>query len=177
MKSLIIGGTGFSEIDYLEAVLPTVVRTPFGGVTVYLGRYQDIETGFLPRHGMYHEHLASQVNYQANIWAVHELGFERIIGVSATASVNLDIHVGDLVLLNQLVDFTEGRAHTFNLGSVDMTEPFCSQMRRTVLETAERENIWIHQKATYLCLKGPQYETAAEIQLFQSWGIDVIGMT
>lgn len=177
MKTLLVGGTGFSELDYLEAVEPAVVRTPFGGVTIYLGQYQGLETGFLPRHGMHHELLAPQVNYQANIWAAHELGFERILGLSATASLKMGIQVGDLVLLDQLVDFTEGREHTFNLRSVNMTEPFCPLMRQTVLETAVQDGISIHPQATYICFKGPRYETAAEIRLFQSWGMDVIGMT
>jgi 5'-methylthioadenosine phosphorylase len=177
MKTLLIGGTGFSDLDYLTAVEPKVVRTPFGGVTIYLGRYQGVETGFLPRHGMHHDQLAPQVNYQANVWAAHELGFERVLGMSAVASLNMDIHVGDLVLLDQLVDLTEGRAHTFNLRSVNMTEPFCRQMRQMVLETEKREGVGIHPQATYICSKGPRYETAAEIRLFQSWGMDVIGMT
>ena len=103
--------------------------------------------------------------------------FERILGISAAASLNENIRVGDLVLLDQLVDFTEGRGHTFNLRSVNMTEPFCRQMRQTVLETAGREVMSVHPRATYICFKGPRYETAAEIRLFQSWGMDVIGMT
>lgn len=177
MKTLLIGGTGFSQLDYLDAVEPTVVRTPFGGTTIYQGLYQGFETGFLPRHGPQHDRLAPQVNYQANIWAARELGFERVLGISATASLRLDIKVGDLVLLDQFVDFTAGRAHTFNLRSADMTEPFCRQMRQTVLEIAEREDISIHKHAIYICVEGPRYETAAEIRLFQSWGMDVIGMT
>jgi 5'-methylthioadenosine phosphorylase len=177
MKTLLVGGTGFSQLDYLDAVEPTVVRTPFGGATIYLGLYLGIETGFLPRHGPQHHLLAPQVNYQANIWAAREMGFERVLGISATASLRLDINVGDLVLLDQLVDFTEGRAYTFNLRSANMTEPFCQQMRQTVLEIAEREGIFIHKQATYVCVKGPRYETAAEIRLFQGWGMDVIGMT
>lgn len=177
MKTLLVGGTGFSELDYLEAVKPTVVRTPFGGVTIYQGQYQGVETGFLPRHGPHHDQLAPQVNYQANVWAARELGFERLLGISAVASLNLDIQVGDLVLLDQFVDLTEGRAHTFNLRSAVMTEPFCRQMRQTVLDVARQENIPLHAQATYICVTGPRYETAAEIRLFQRWGMDVVGMT
>ena len=176
-KTLLIGGTGFSELDYLEAVEPRVVRTPFGGTTIYQGRYQGIDTGFLPRHGLHHDQLAPQVNYQANVWAASELGFERVLGMSAVASLNLKIQVGDFVVLDQLVDLTEGRAHSFNLRSANMTEPFCPQMRRTILDVAEQDNTIVHPQATYLCVSGPRYETAAEIRLFQSWGMDVVGMT
>lgn len=177
IKTLLVGGTGFSNLDYLDNVAPHVVRTPFGGVTIYQGQYQGVDTGFLPRHGMHHDRLAHQVNYRANVWAARDLGFERLLGMSAVASLRLDIHVGDFVLLDQLVDFTEGRADTFHLRSVNMTEPFCRQMRQTVLAVGQQEGVEIHPTATYICFKGPRYETAAEIRLFQSWGMDVIGMT
>jgi 5'-methylthioadenosine phosphorylase len=177
MKTLLVGGTGFSQLDYLDGVEPTVVRTPFGGAMIYLGLYQGVQTGFLPRHGAHHDRLAPQVNYQANIWAARELGFERVLGISAVASLRPDIKVGDLVLLDQVVDFSANRAHTFNLRSANMTEPFCRQMRQTVLNIAEGEGLSIHKQATYICVEGPRYETAAEIRLFQSWGMDVLGMT
>jgi purine nucleoside phosphorylase len=177
MKTLLIGGTGFSQMDYLDDVKAETIRTPFGGAVIYQGTYKGIPTGFLPRHGMNHESLAPQVNYRANIWAAKELGYSRILGTSAVATLNPNIKVGDLVLLDQLVDFTEGREHTFNLRSANMTEPFCSQMRQVIQESAEELDIPLHPTATYLCFKGPRYETAAEIRLFQNWGMDVIGMT
>jgi 5'-methylthioadenosine phosphorylase len=177
VKTLLVGGTGFTELDYLDNVQPKLIRTPFGGTTIYLGTYLGIETGFLPRHGMHHEHLAHQVNYQANVWAARELGFERILGTSAVASLNPEIKVGDLVVLDQLVDFTDGRKSTFNLRSAPMTEPFCIEMRAIICRAAAGENIPVHAQATYICFRGPRYETAAEIKLFQRLGMDVVGMT
>jgi 5'-methylthioadenosine phosphorylase len=177
MKTLLIGGTGFNTMDYLESVEPRVVRTPFGGATVFLGRYQGVDTGFLPRHGLQHERLAPQVNYQAHIWAAQKLGFEAVLGLSAVASLRMDIRVGDLVLLDQFVDLTRARNATFHIGSVNMTEPFCHRIRSAVLETASKESIAVHGRATYICVEGPRYETAAEIRLFQNWGMDVLGMT
>lgn len=177
MKTLIVGGTGFSEMDYLENAKPVTVRTPFGGAVIFQGAYRGIETGFMARHGLHHENLAPQVNYRANIWAARELGFARILGTSAVASLRPDIHVGDLVLLDQLVDLTHDRDSSFFLRSVNMTEPFCPHMRSVVLQTAEAEGIAVHPQATYICFNGPRYETAAEIRLYRSWGMDVIGMT
>lgn len=177
MKTLIIGGTGITDLDVLENQKSETVRTPFGGAVIFTGTYNGLETGFLMRHGQYHENLAPQVNYRANIWAAKELGFSRILGTSAVASLRSNFSVGDLVLLDQLVDMTHDRGATFFSGSAKMTEPFCSQMRAIILNTANKENILIHPKATYMCFNGPRYETAAEIRLFQNWGMDVIGMT
>jgi 5'-methylthioadenosine phosphorylase len=177
MKTLIAGGTGFADMDYLEQPVPRTIRTPFGGAVIYTGSYQGVETGFLPRHGMHHEHLAPQVNYRANVWAARELGFTRLLGTSAVASMRADIQVGDLVLLDQLVDMTHDRESSYFLRSASMTEPFCPEMRQAVLAAASTADIHIHPQATYICFQGPRYETAGEIRLFQHWGMDVVGMT
>lgn len=177
MKTLLIGGTGFSQMDYLQDVRTVTVRTPFGGATLFEGMLDEHETGFLARHGQHHEALAPQVNYRANVWAAHERGFRCLLGTSAMASLNRDIAVGDLVLPDQLVDFSKHRADSFFLGSVNLTEPFTPSVRRLILDTADAEGVAVQRAATYITWEGPRYETAAEIRLFQSWGMDVIGMT
>lgn len=177
MKTLLVGGTGFDEMDYLDDVRPQTVRTPFGGASLFLGSYAGMESGFLPRHGSRHEMLAPQVNYRANIWAAQQLGFRCLLGTSAVAALNLDIGVGDLVVPDQLVDLTKHRQDSFYLRSVNMTNPFSPAVRDLILETAKAEGIPAHPRATYMALEGPRYETAAEIRLFQSWGMDVVGMT
>ena len=177
MKTLLIGGTGFSDMDYLDSVRAETVRTPFGGTTIFLGTYQGVEAGFLPRHDMHHEHLAPQVNYRANVWAARELGFRALLGTSAVASLQPEIGVGDLVVPDQLVDFSKHRADSFYLRSVNMTEPFTPALRRLIIAAGRRQEITFHDAATYLMVEGPRYETAAEIRLFQRWGMDVLGMT
>lgn len=177
MKTLLVGGTGFSEMDYLQEVRPQTVRTPFGGATIFLGRYDGMESGFLPRHGLHHDKLAPQVNYRANIWAARELGFRCLLGTSAVASLNPDIAVGDLVAPDQLVDLTKHRQDSFFQRSVNMTYPFSPSVREVIIQTAAQEGVPLHGKATYITSEGPRYETAAEIALFRRWGMDVIGMT
>lgn len=177
MKTLLVGGTGFSQMDYLQDVQTTAVRTPFGGATIFEGTLDGHATGFLARHGQHHDTLAPQVNYRANVWAARHLGYRCLLGTSAMASLNPDIAVGDLVLPDQLVDFSKHRADSFFLGSVNLTEPFTPAVRRLIRDVAAAEEVALHPIATYLTVEGPRYETAAEIRLFQSWGMDVLGMT
>lgn len=177
MERVIIGGTGFYDMDYLENPRAQVVRTPFGGATLYIGTYEGREIGFLPRHGPEHNRLAHQVNYQANIWALHELGVKQIIGTSAIGSLNPQMKVGDLVVLDQLVDLTKHRHETFNLGSVDFTYPYCPETRNVILGEAKALEYNAHSAATYMAVEGPRYETAAEIELWRRLGMDVVGMT
>ena len=177
MKKVIIGGTGFYDMGFLSNPRLQVVRTPFGSATVHIGTYQGEEIGFLPRHGLHHDLLAHQVNYKANIWGLYELGVNRIIGVSAVASFNPEISAGQLVIPDQLVDFTKNRYETFNLGSVDITEPYCPETRQVILEEAKTSGTNVHPKGTYLALEGPRYETAAEVRLWKKLGMDIVGMT
>ena len=177
MKRAIIGGTGFYDMGYLEELRARIVRTPFGSASVFSGRYQGEPLVFLPRHGPEHNRLAHEINYRANIWALRELGIERILGTSAIGSLNTAMQVGHLVILEQLVDFTKHRHETFNLGSVDFTYPYCSETRATILQQALALRIDVHPRATYLTVEGPRYETAAEIALWRRLGMDVVGMT
>ncbi|HEU5330241.1 MAG: MTAP family purine nucleoside phosphorylase [Thermomicrobiales bacterium] len=177
MTHAIIGGTGFTDMTFLEAPRALVVRTPFGGMTAYSGGYAGQELIFVPRHGPQHNALAHQVNYKANIWGLRELGVERIVGVSAIGSLNPQIEPGDLVLMDQLVDFTKHRDATFNLGSVNFRNPYCDSVRAVALEQARALGQALHPQATYLAVEGPRYGTAAERKLWIQWGMDVIGMT
>lgn len=173
----IIGGTGFYNLDYLSDVQSLTVRTPFGGAKIFRGQMQGEPVCFLPRHGPEHNQLAPEVNYRANIWALHELGVDRILGTSAVGSLNPEMQVGDLVALEQLVDFTRHRADSFFLGSVNFTEPYCPQIRQTIQDQGQAEGIPVHPMATYISLEGPRYETRAEINLYRNLGMDVVGMT
>ena len=173
----IIGGTGFYTLDYMDDPQKINVRTPFGGTTFYQGKFQGEDICFLPRHGFDHNQLANQVNYRANIWGLHESGVDRILGTSAVAAMNLDFSVGDLVALDQLIDFSRHRRDTFNLGSVNFTDPYCFELRETILKQAGLLEIDIHPTATYVAFEGPRYETAAEIRLWKNLGMDVLGMT
>lgn len=177
MKHALIGGTGFYDMSYLESPRAQIVRTPFGSITAYVGRYQGEEIAFLPRHGPEHNQLAHEVNYRANLWGLRELGVERILGTSAIGSLNVAMAVGHLVVPDNLVDMAKHRRDSFNLGSVDFTYPYCSEMRATICQQAEAIQTAIHPQAVYLSVEGPRYETAAEIKLWNRLGMDVVGMT
>lgn len=177
MTVAIIGGTGFTDMRYLESPRAQVVRTPFGGMTAYFGGYEGRELIFIPRHGPEHNLLAHQVNYKANIWGLRELGVERIVGVSAIGSLRPEIEPGNFVVMDQLVDFTKHRDATFNLGSVNFRNPYCDDLREVIFAQARESGQQVHPQATYLAVEGPRYGTAAERKLWISWGMDVIGMT
>ncbi len=160
----------------------TVVGTPYGvSPDIYFSELDGVVVAFLARHGVNHAVPPHSINYRANITALKNLGVERIIALNAVGSLKTQIRPSDLVLVHDFIDFTKARSSTFFEGTpvihVDMTEPYCPQLRRIVSESARNQSVNLFQQGVYVCTEGPRFESAAEIRLFQQVGADVVGMT
>ncbi|ACI21697.1 S-methyl-5'-thioadenosine phosphorylase [Thermodesulfovibrio yellowstonii] len=182
VKIGIIGGSGLSESEAKKEII--TIKTPYGepSCPYEIEKIDDIEVLFLRRHGQKHSIPPHKVNYRANIYGFKNFGIERIFGVFATGSLTENIPPGSIVIPNQIIDFTQGmRANTFyeekKVVHIDFTEPFCSEIRHYLLETARKIGINVISHATYICVNGPRLETAAEIKFFKNIGADIIGMT
>jgi 5'-methylthioadenosine phosphorylase len=183
MEIAIIGGTGVYDPDILEKVKQLQVETPFGEVSLTCGNYGGQEIAFMARHGSKHSIPPHLINYRANIWALKKLGVKKIIATTAVGSLNRKMKPGDFVLVDQFLDFTKGRSATFYEGGkrgvvhIDVTEPYCSQLRSILFEEGRKLGIMIHTQGTYVCTEGPRFETPAEIKMFSILQGDVVGMT
>ncbi|HOB91682.1 MAG: S-methyl-5'-thioadenosine phosphorylase [Bacillota bacterium] len=183
MKVAIIGGTGVYDPSMLKEVQTLTVETPYGQVELSAGAYLGRDVYFLPRHGSGHSVPPHKINYRANISALKELGVCCVVSTSAVGSLNKDMKPGDLVAVDQFIDFTKGRASTFYDGEdgkvvhTDFSEPYCPYLRKLLLEAAKNLGVSMHQKGCYVCTEGPRFETPAEIRMFQYMGGDIVGMT
>ncbi|RQD77296.1 MAG: S-methyl-5'-thioadenosine phosphorylase, partial [Candidatus Syntrophonatronum acetioxidans] len=179
----VIGGTGVYDPEILENVQEEEVKTPYGGVNLFLGSYKGKEVYFMARHGRGHSVPPHKINYRANIWALKEVGVSRIISTAAVGSINKEMPPGSLVLIDQFIDFTKQRALSFFEGEegevihTDFTEPYCPQLREVIKKAGEGFDYKIFDYGTYVCCEGPRFETPAEIKMFEAWGGDVAGMT
>lgn len=179
----VIGGSGLYQMAGLEAVRRVEVKTPFGKPSDKLvrGRLDAAELIFLPRHGIGHRWLPTEVNFRANIFAMKKLGVERIISVSAVGSLCAEIAPGHIVVPDQFIDRTSQRPSTFFgnglVAHVSFADPFCPDLSRTLADAVAAEGAPVHRGGTYLCMEGPQFSTRAESHLYRSWGAHVIGMT
>ena len=159
------------------------VETPYGYVETVVGKILNRELVFMSRHGSDHATPPHLVNYRANIWALRKLGVRKIVATAAVGSLSSDFRSGELVLLDQFLDFTKNRPQTFYEGEkqgvlhVDMTEPYCSAVRRVMMDASEQLGIAVKNGACYVCTEGPRFETPAEIRMFQRLGADLVGMT
>lgn len=183
VRLAIIGGTGVYDPRILENIREEEIQTPYGGVNLRIGTYAGEEVAFLPRHGAKHSVPPHLINYRANIWALKMLGVERVIATTAVGSVNRTMKPGDFVLIDQFLDFTKQRQHTFFEGGevgvvhTDVTHPYCPECRQVLAEAAKDLPVTVHQGGTYVCTEGPRFETPAEIRMFANLGGDLVGMT
>jgi 5'-methylthioadenosine phosphorylase len=180
-KLAIIHGTGLENFPLMQGAKPQTINTPYGEATVYSQEYQNQELFFVPRHGEGHKLPPHLINYRANIWALKQLGIKDVIAFFCVGSLRKELPPGSLTLVNQFIDQTWGREHTFSeAGKVihtEMSEPYCPCISQTIQQAAEQADIKLHNQSTYICTQGPRLETAAEIRAYQNWGADIVGMT
>jgi 5'-methylthioadenosine phosphorylase len=157
--------------------------TPFGpSAAIYLTGSGSESFYFLSRHGERGYHTAPTfINYRANIWALKELGVERIIAWSGPGAINLDMRPGSIVIINDLLDETRRRPTTFyehgGLGFIRQWPVFCETVRAALLQAARKADLVVHDGGTYGCTEGPRLETPAEIRKLAGFGCDLVGMT
>lgn len=179
----IIAGSGLYEMEGIVIKETRKVETPFGepSDSYRIGKIAGTEVAFLPRHGSPHHIAPHKINYRANIWGFKELGAERIISVSAVGGISHEMTPGAIVVLDQIIDMTEGREFTFydrdEIVHIDFTEPYCPELRAAIINAGKRSVAKLKERGTYLCVNGPRLETAAEIKAFSLLGADVVGMT
>jgi 5'-methylthioadenosine phosphorylase len=180
----IIGGSGLYSMSMLRRAKRAAVKTPYGHAPELLvGELAGRRVAFIPRHGKEHSVPPHRINYRANLWALHELGVTRVLATTASGTLNPKMRPGELALLTQFLDFTKSRPLTFYEGGrhgvvhVDMTEPYCPELRRAFSEAARKLRVKLHRAATYACMEGPRFETSAEIKALGRLGADLVGMT
>jgi 5'-methylthioadenosine phosphorylase len=185
-KIAIIGGSGLEDPDILKSPKTIEVGTPYGAPSSELttGKIEDTEVVILSRHGKKHTIPPTEVNNRANIWALKEQGCDYILATTACGSLREEIDRGDLVILDQFIDFTKHRQTTFfeefepgEMKHTVMADPFDSSLRNHLIESAKELKLSIHNKGTAVTIEGPRFSTRAESNMYRMWGADVINMS
>lgn len=178
----IIGGSGMYEM--LEHPRMFIHDNAYGRSSeIYEGTLSGRPVYFLPRHGPNHTIIVPRINYRANIWAMKELGVERIIATNSVGSLNPKISVGDMVIPHDFINTTSRLPRSFYddmevAYHVDMSSPYCPDIRRELIRAShEVHEGMTHDEAVLVVVEGLAFNTPAEQRLFQSWGADLCGMT
>jgi 5'-methylthioadenosine phosphorylase len=186
IKVGIIGGSGLENPDILKSPEERNTETPYGlpSSSLLSGDLNGTEIILLSRHGRNHTIPPSEVNNRANIFALKESGCTHIISTTACGSLREDIGRGELVVPDQLIDFTRHRSITFfnkfepgKMKHTSMADPFDNNLRNLIIASASEAGLTIHEKGTLVTIEGPRFSTRAESRMFRMWGADIINMS
>ncbi len=178
----IIGGSGVYDPGQFVLEKRLDIDTPYGKPSgnILLGKLNEVDVAFLPRHGEDHQYPPHKVPYHANIWAMKEAGVESIISPCAVGSLNEHHKPGEIVIVDQFIDFTKTREYTYHHGPetfhLSIADPFCPAIGQEFRRQGDRLGFDVHGHGTYVCIEGPRFSTKAESRMFQDYA-DVIGMT
>ncbi|MDR0760734.1 MAG: MTAP family purine nucleoside phosphorylase, partial [Treponema sp.] len=182
----IIGGSGLDNPDILSNPGDERVTTPYGEPSSPLkrGTIGGVEVALLGRHGREHTIPPSRVNYRANIAALKAAGCTHILATTAVGSLREEIGRGDLVIIDQFIDFTKQRKMTYseqfephNPVHTPMADPYDSWLRGILIEECKRLGYRFHARGTVITIEGPRFSTRAESRMFRAWGADIINMS
>jgi len=180
VKFSVISGTGFEKL--FKDAEQLRIGTPYGiAPSLSIGRIDDRKVAFLARHGPNHSIPPQRINHRANVYALYEVGVERIIAINAVGAINRDLKPCDIVIPHDFVDFTRLRHATFYdeapVTHIDVSQPYCPEMRKLLIEIAGKSGLRVWDRAVLVCTEGPRFETPTEIEMFRRLGCDIVGMT
>lgn len=177
----VIGGSGLYR--FLEGAAELSVDTPYGEPSdaLTVAELEGRRVAFLPRHGARHTLPPHRINYRANLWALHALGVTRVLGPCAVGSLRAEHGPGAVVVCDQLVDRTRGRADTYfdgpEVAHLSAADPYCEELRPLAARAARDAGMAAREGGTMVVIGGPRFSTRAESRWFAAAGWDVVGMT
>lgn len=178
----IIAGTGFYSLGELTEPREFVQATRFGDARIVGGALHGRTTYFVSRHGLDHSVPPHQVNYRAIMQALRDLEVSQILAVNVVGGIGHG--AGELVVVDDFIDFTKQRPLTFFDGStaegvvhVDMGDPYDPVLRRAWIDATRELGHPVTPTGIYGAFEGPRFETRAEIRMAAGLGVTVVGMT
>ena len=176
----VIGGSGFYA--FLDDAREVEVDTPYGppSDTLVVGQVGARPVAFVPRHGRDHRLPPHRIPYRANLWALRSLGVEQVLAPCAVGGLRPSLGPGSLVVCDQLVDRTSGRAQTFydeGAAHVPFADPYCPVGRSTTVARATAAGWPVTDGGTMVVVEGPRFSTRAESQWYAAQGWSVVNMT
>jgi 5'-methylthioadenosine phosphorylase len=186
VKIGIIGGSGLDNPDILKNAKEVEVNTPYGkpSSTLKTGKIGGVNVVLIARHGREHTIPPTHVNNRANIHALKEQGVTHILATTAVGSLREKIGRGDLVVLDQFIDFTRHRHISFYEQfephkpiHTSLAEPFNKLLRELLIKSCKELKLKYHPKGTVITIEGARFSTKAESHMFRAWGADVINMS
>ena len=171
MKVAFISGTSIVNSDLFSSWAVKTIRTEYGEVTYKT--HGDFV--LINRHGYGFPLPPHSINHRANIRALAELGYRDVVSLNSVGSLKKDLPPGTFVSCGDYVGLQQGPATFFDKELKGGAPGIANTLIPLLLEKLAPE-FTIHPGKVYVQMRGPRFETKAEIRIVQHWG-DVVGMT
>ncbi|MBD8524823.1 S-methyl-5'-thioinosine phosphorylase [Pseudomarimonas arenosa] len=181
----VIGGTGLYRMPGLGELEAVVVDTPYGATSAPIrrGEWHGRQIAFLARHGESHGVPPHKVNYRANLWALHQLGVQRVLALNTVGGITPAFGPQALGVPDQLIDYTWGRISTYceeagtPVQHIEFDQPYSASLRQCIIDAASATGIALERGGCLGVTQGPRLETRAEVARMLRDGCDLVGMT
>ena len=169
------------EIPYSEIPhFPISTQAYQKGRLIYGGLEGKNVLIFQGRFHLYEGYEFFEITYWVRVFSA--LGGKKLLISNAAGAVNLSFNKGELMLISDHINLQGGSPLALKgmnlLGErfVDLSEPYCKNLRKRALSIANKQQIQIHQ-GVYAAVVGSQLETAAEYRYLKIIGADAVGMS
>jgi purine-nucleoside phosphorylase len=135
------------------------------------------------RAHFYEGYSAQEITFPVRVMKL--LGIDTLILTNAAGGLNPAYQVGEIMLLNDHINFV-GMAgfnplvgpndESFGPRFVGMAQTYDRDLRKLAKQVAAEAGVTLHE-GVYVCLAGPNFETPAEIRMLRAMGADAVGMS
>lgn len=171
MRVGFISGTSIVNSSLFSSWDVKTVETKYGSVT-YKSRGDHV---LINRHGYAFPLPPHSINYRANIAALAGLGLQDIVSLNSVGSLKKELPPGTFVSCSDYVGLQQGPATFFDTELKGGAPVIANNLIPRLVEALAPE-FTIQTGKVYVQMRGPRFETKAEIRIVKDWG-DVIGMT
>ena len=181
----VIGGTGLTRMPGVRLMREHSLMTDLGKASSAISECDcdGQSVLFLARHGDPHRIAPHRINYRANLLALQAAGATQILAINAVGGIDPDLKPGQLVLPDQIIDYTHTRESSFfdgeyrPLDHLDMSLPYHPALRDQIAMAVQACDEGLVKQAVYGATQGPRLETPAEITRMAQDGCTIVGMT
>lgn len=161
------------EVGFAEAGLAVSTVPGHAGKFVF-GKLGGMDVVLMKgRVHLYEGHGAGSVT--AGVRWMAGKGVESIILTNAAGTVNRDFPPGTWMALSDHLNLT-GTTPLVGADFIDMSEAYDKEWRAKFLAAASGLGMTLNE-GVYAGLRGPQYETPAEVRMVRTLGADAVGMS
>lgn len=132
------------------------------------------------RAHLYEGYSAREIAFPIRV--LGQLGIRALVLTNAAGGIHPDFRQGAIVLIRDHVNLmgenplTGENDERFGARFPDMSDAYCEKFRNIARAEAQQLGMVLYE-GVYAALRGPSYETPAEIRFLRTIGADVVGMS